>query len=179
MKFDTIERMFLPFTQEKIAGVVVVTALIIIVAFIASFFLKQALQLILSHASGYSRQGPALKRSLAASKVLKNTLDAIIIVIAFITILSQWGVDVAPLLTGAGIMGLAVSFGAQSLVKDFLSGFFILFEGQFAEGDSVEVNGQKGTVTKMTLRLTVLKDEKGNLIYFPNSQITKVVKLKA
>jgi small conductance mechanosensitive channel len=83
-------------------------------------------------------------------------------------------IDIGPILAGAGILGLAVSFGAQSLVKDVISGFFILFENQFAIGDVIEAGGKSGTVEKMTLRVVVLRDLKGTMHIIPNSEI-KVV----
>jgi moderate conductance mechanosensitive channel len=86
-------------------------------------------------------------------------------------------IDIGPILAGAGILGLAVSFGAQSLVKDVLSGFFILFENQFAIGDVIEIAGKSGLVEKMTLRVAVLRDGEGVMHVVPNSEI-KVVSNK-
>ena len=86
-------------------------------------------------------------------------------------------IDIGPILAGAGILGLAVSFGAQSLVKDVISGFFILFENQFAIGDVIEVAGKSGVVEKMTLRVVVLRDGEGIMHVVPNSEI-KVVSNK-
>jgi small conductance mechanosensitive channel len=83
-------------------------------------------------------------------------------------------IEIGPLLAGAGILGLAVSFGAQSLVKDFISGFFILFENQFALGDVVEAAGKTGVVEHMTLRVVVLRDAEGTRHVIPNGEI-KVV----
>jgi small conductance mechanosensitive channel len=83
-------------------------------------------------------------------------------------------IDIAPLLAGAGILGLAVSFGAQSLVKDVISGFFYLVEGQFAMGDVIEVAGRTGVVERMTLRMVVLRDAHGTVHMVPNGQITTV-----
>jgi moderate conductance mechanosensitive channel len=86
-------------------------------------------------------------------------------------------IDIGPILAGAGILGLAVSFGAHSLVKDVLSGFFILFENQFAIGDVIEVAGKSGVVEKMTLRVVRLRDAEGVMHVVPNSEI-KVVSNK-
>ena len=86
-------------------------------------------------------------------------------------------IDIGPILAGAGILGLAVSFGAQSLVKDVLSGFFILSENQFAIGDVIEVAGKSGVVEKMTLRVVRLRDAEGIMHVVPNSEI-KVVSNK-
>ncbi len=86
-------------------------------------------------------------------------------------------INIGPILAGAGILGLAVSFGAQSLVKDVISGFFILFENQFAIGDVIEIAGKSGLVEKMTLRVAVLRDGEGVMHVVPNSEI-KVVSNK-
>ena len=86
-------------------------------------------------------------------------------------------IDIGPILAGAGILGLAVSFGAQSLVKDVISGFFILFENQFAIGDVIEVAGKCGLVEKMTLRVVSCGDAEGVMHIVPNSEI-KVVSNK-
>lgn len=85
--------------------------------------------------------------------------------------------DIGPLLAGAGILGLAVSFGAQSLVKDIISGFFYLMESQFAVGDVIEVAGKSGVVEQMTLRMVVLRDVHGAVHMIPNSQITTVTNM--
>jgi small conductance mechanosensitive channel len=86
-------------------------------------------------------------------------------------------INIGPILAGAGILGLAISFGAQSLVKDIISGFFILFENQFGIGDVIEVAGHSGVVEKMTLRVVVLRDGEGVMHVVPNSEI-KVVSNK-
>jgi small conductance mechanosensitive channel len=83
-------------------------------------------------------------------------------------------IEIGPLLAGIGVMGLAVSFGAQSLVKDVISGFFILFENQFGVGDVVTINGIGGKVERMTLRVAMLRDLEGVLHVIPNGSITVV-----
>ncbi|MGH7701790.1 MAG: mechanosensitive ion channel family protein [Gemmatimonadales bacterium] len=83
-------------------------------------------------------------------------------------------VNIGPLLAGAGILGLAVSFGAQSLVKDVIAGFFILMENQFAMGDVIEVAGKSGVVERMTLRMVMLRDTDGTVHMVPNGHITTV-----
>ncbi len=109
------------------------------------------------------------------SSLVTSVTGIFIFGIVLIMILSVWGVNIVPLLTGAGILGLAVSFGAQSLVKDIISGFFLIIEDQFNVGDIVKIDKFEGEVRSITLRMTVLKDKKENLIYIPNSQISAVV----
>jgi small conductance mechanosensitive channel len=90
-------------------------------------------------------------------------------------VLDKLGVNIIPILAGAGVLGLAIGFGAQSLVKDVISGFFILLENQFAIGDKVIIDGTTGVVENMTLRLTTLRLDDGSIQYVPNSSISKVI----
>jgi len=113
------------------------------------------------------------RRGHTISQLLRSVGRLLVIAIALLLTFNVF-IDIGPILAGAGILGLAVSFGAQSLVKDFLSGFFILFENQFAIGDVIEAGGKSGTVEKMTLRVVVLRDLKGTMHIVPNSEI-KVV----
>ena len=113
------------------------------------------------------------RRGHTISQLLRSVGRLLVVAIALLLTFNVF-IDIGPILAGAGILGLAVSFGAQSLVKDFLSGFFILFENQFAIGDVIEAGGKSGTVEKMTLRVVVLRDLKGTMHVVPNSEI-KVV----
>ena len=100
-----------------------------------------------------------------------SVVKYVIIFAAGLTVLGQVGVDVRPVLAGAGIAGLAVGFGAQNLVRDIISGFFIILEGQYAVGDLVEINAVFGTVERVGLRITSLRQPDGQLRYFPNGSI--------
>ena len=113
------------------------------------------------------------RRGQTISQLLRSVGRLLVISIALLLTFNVF-IDIGPILAGAGSLGLAVSFGAQSLVKDFLSGFFILFENQFAIGDVIEAGGKSGTVEKMTLRVVILRDIKGTIHIVPNSEI-KVV----
>jgi len=113
------------------------------------------------------------KRAQTIASLLRGVGKIVILVFTLILTLNQF-IDIAPLLAGAGILGLAVSFGSQSLVKDVIAGFFILMENQFAIGDVIEVAGLAGGVEKMTLRVVMLRDVHGVLHIIPNGQITTV-----
>jgi small conductance mechanosensitive channel len=117
------------------------------------------------------------KRSRTLGKVLRQTLTAGIWLLAIVTVLSELGVSIGPLLTGAGIAGLAVGFGAQALVKDMISGFFMLLENQYRVGDEVSIAGVKGLVEAVNLRTTVLRDLEGHLHIVPNGSVTVVTNL--
>jgi small conductance mechanosensitive channel len=89
-------------------------------------------------------------------------------------ILNQFGIRLEPILAGAGVVGLAIGFGAQSLVKDVITGFFIIFEDQFAVGDIVQIGTYKGTVEEIGLRVTKLKSWTGEVHFIPNGTINQV-----
>src|SRR3954447_225683 len=109
--------------------------------------------------------------------LLRSVGRVIIVMIFLFMLMSAVGLDLGPLLAGAGVVGLAISFGAQSLVKDVISGLFILIENQFAVGDVVRIEGVSGAVETMTLRMVALRDVHGVLHIVPNGQITKVSNL--
>lgn len=113
------------------------------------------------------------KRGQTIAQLLRSVGRVVIIVIALLLTLNTF-IEITPLLAGAGILGLAVSFGAQSLVKDIIAGFFTLLENQFAVGDIIEVGGKSGVVERMTLRVVQLRDVEGVLHTIPNGQIAVV-----
>ncbi|MGD1048889.1 MAG: mechanosensitive ion channel domain-containing protein [Candidatus Krumholzibacteriaceae bacterium] len=117
------------------------------------------------------------KRADTLAKIIENTLRVAILVAAILMILRQVGIEIAPLLAGAGIVGLAVSFGAQSLVKDIINGFFILLENNMNIGDVVEIAEKTGTVEKMNLRVTTLRDLEGKMHVVPNGSISTITNM--
>lgn len=116
------------------------------------------------------------QRAQTLGGLLQNVAIIVIITLTVLTILSTF-MPIGPLLAGVSVVGLAVSFGAQSLVKDVISGTFILIEGQFGIGDVVRVGTTAGLVEKITLRTTVLRDHEGIVHVIPNGDITLVSNL--
>ena len=117
------------------------------------------------------------KRAMTLGSIVRYTFTIVIIIVALMTILKELGIEIGPVLAAAGIVGLAVGFGAQSLVKDVISGFFILLEDQVRVGDVVQVAGKSGLVEKVHLRTTILRDLAGNVHYVPNGQIDVVTNM--
>ncbi len=113
------------------------------------------------------------QRSKTLAQLLNSVGNVVIALAAILTILNQF-ITIGPLLAGVGVVGLAISFGAQSLVKDIITGFFILLENQFQVDDIVEINGTGGRVEQMTMRVVMLRDLKGVLHVIPNGNITMV-----
>lgn len=107
---------------------------------------------------------------------LYHLLSLCIWFVAVLTILSGWNINVTPLLTGAGLIGLAIGLGSQTLIKDLVAGFFIILENQYNQGDVVTLAGVKGVVQKITLRTTTLRDQDGNIAIITNSQILLVTR---
>ncbi len=117
------------------------------------------------------------KRAETLGAMVRYVLVFAILTVASMTVLRELGIDIGPVLAAAGIVGLAVGFGAQSLVKDVISGFFILVEDQIRVGDVVEISGKSGVVERVSLRTTVLRDLSGNVHYVPNGQINVVTNM--
>src|SRR5213596_348849 len=107
--------------------------------------------------------------------IIRSVSRGILVVILALTVSSELGFDIAPILASAGIAGLAVGFGAQSLVKDVISGFFVLFEDQYGVGDVAKIGDFTGVVERMTLRATVLRNLEGQVYVVPNGNIQNVI----
>lgn len=114
------------------------------------------------------------QRAATVGDVFASVVRGAIWSVAFLIVLGQVGVDLAPLIAGAGIAGIAVGFGAQSLVKDFLAGLFVLLEDQYGVGDTVTLGDTTGTVEDVTLRITRVRAVDGTVWYVPNGEVRKV-----
>lgn len=117
------------------------------------------------------------KRADTLSAVIRYVLVISILIIASMMVMGELGIEIGPVLAAAGIIGLAVGFGAQNLVQDVISGFFILLEDQIRVGDVVQIADKGGIVERMTLRMVVLRDLAGNVHYVRNGQIQVVTNM--
>jgi moderate conductance mechanosensitive channel len=124
-----------------------------------------------------SMRSESEKRAETLGRVVRQMALVAIGITAGLGILRELGFNIAPLLAGAGIAGLAVGFGAQNLVRDIITGFFIIFENQIRVGDVVEIAGKMGKVEQVSLRTTVLRDGEGRVHVVPNGQITTVTNM--
>ena len=112
------------------------------------------------------------KRARTLGEAIRKVTTVLIVGVAVLMILQQFKIDIAPVLTGAGIAGVAVGFGAQTLVRDVISGFFLLLEDQVRVGDVAAINGTGGLVEQLNLRTIVLRDAEGTVHVFPNGAIS-------
>lgn len=114
------------------------------------------------------------RRAATVSLVLRKTITFILGTLATLAILNAVGITIMPFLATAGVAGIAIAFGAQTLVKDFLKGFFLVAENQIRQGDAVEIAGKSGVVENLTLRYVQLRDYQGNVHFVPNGEIAVV-----
>jgi len=117
------------------------------------------------------------KRTDTLNSVVRYVISIGIVIVAVVMILGELGIQIGPIMAAAGILGLAVGFGAQSLVKDIISGFFIFLEDQIRVGDVVEIAGKSGIVEKLNLKMTILRDLSGNVHFVPNGEISVVTNM--
>ena len=111
------------------------------------------------------------KRAKTLGSVIRNFTTALVTVVAILMVLKELDIDIAPVLASAGVVGLAVGFGAQTLVRDIISGFFLILEDQVRVGDVAAINGQAGLVEAINLRTIVLRDAEGTVHVFPNGAV--------
>jgi small conductance mechanosensitive channel len=153
--------------------------LILLIAWIVTRLLRRAIQRFMTKLTTESfvtrlaqddiARQRAASRAATIAQVLRSVATAIVYSIALLMVLGEIGINLAPLLAGAGIAGIAIGFGAQSLVKDFLSGVFMLVEDQYGVGDVVDLGDATGTVEAVTLRSTRLRDVNGTVWHVPTA----------
>ncbi len=115
-----------------------------------------------------------VNRANTLGGLMKNVGSALVIALAVVMVLAEWGFNMGPLIAGAGVLGLAFGFGAQTLVSDFLSGVFMLLEDQYGVGDIIDIDGTSGTVEDVQLRVTRLRSVDGVVWWVRNGEVTKV-----
>ena len=121
-----------------------------------------------------STSGDEIRRIDTVGNAFRYFATVAIVLVAGMLVLNELGVSIAPILATAGVAGIAIAFGAQSLIKDYFTGFFLLFEDQVRQGDVVELAGKGGLVEEVTLRYVRLRDMEGHVHYIPNGEIKLV-----
>ncbi|UCE66692.1 MAG: mechanosensitive ion channel family protein [Candidatus Zixiibacteriota bacterium] len=150
---------------------------IVIITLIALKLVRIIPGKILATVKKKAEEAEAKKRLDTLNSLLNYLLSATVMGIALVMILGEFGIAIGPILAAAGIAGVAIGFGAQHLVQDIISGFFILIDDQIRVGDVVQTAGKGGLVEKVNLRMTVLRDLAGNVHYIRNGQIDIVTNM--
>jgi small conductance mechanosensitive channel len=148
--------------------------LIVVVALIARSVVRRVLDALHQRLVKRTQDLEEKKRIDTLDRIFNHIASAVITILAIMLVMDEFGVSIAPFLAAAGVVGIAVSFGAQSLVKDYFTGFVMLIENQIRQGDFIEAGGKSGAVEEVTLRYVRLRDGEGAVHFIPNSQITTV-----
>lgn len=161
--------------QAEIVGTTLRVAGVIFAAFLMTRLLRRIVSKVKTKVEAHTTPMRTLQRTDTLTRVLSSAGIVVIWILVLFLIIEDLGFNLAPLLAGVGIIGLAVGFGAQNLVRDVVTGFFILFEDQYGVGDIIEINETAaGTVEELTLRVTGLRALDGTLHYISNGNITHV-----
>ena len=147
---------------------------ILILAWLLMVMSRKLVRVFRNYLNARAGSAEEKRRIETLARVFRHTTTVVISLVAGMLALSELGISIAPILGAAGVVGIAVGFGAQSLIKDYFNGFFMLLENQIRQGDVVEVCGKTGTVEDITLRYVCLRDNEGSVHYVPNGQITIV-----
>jgi len=151
--------------------VIVIIAIGVAVYLICRPIIRSVIKRIVSHRMAGEDETDIQQRTDTLSSILVKIAGIIILIIAVITILPEFGVNITSLIAAIGIGGLAIAFAAQNLIRDFISGFFILLEDQYSIGDVVSIAGIAGVVEDITLRRTILRDLDANVHSVPNGKV--------
>lgn len=161
-------------SAENIKLLISTVLVIVLIIIISALVLRIANARLTAYLVREDKRYMSDRRAKTLVPLLKSIVRYLVYLIAGLTILNKLGVPIGSLLAAAGIGGVAIGFGAQSLVRDIITGFFLLFEDQFAVGDYVTLSGVSGNVEEMTLRVTKIRDFGGQLHIIPNGQINQV-----
>jgi small-conductance mechanosensitive channel len=151
--------------------------LILVVAWVAVNLLQRAVGIVRLRVEVRLDGTDGALRAKTLARVVRYLIALVISAVAIMLVLAEVGVSIAPILGAAGVVGLAIGFGAQSLVKDYFTGFFLLFEDQIRTGDVVKIANISGAVEDVTLRHVRLRDYDGNVHFVPNGMITSVTNM--
>ncbi len=147
---------------------------ILVVTFVLVYIARRLIGGLEKFTALHAHDHESKKRAATVSNILRKLVTTVIAAIAILAVFNTLGIPIMPFMATAGVAGIAIAFGAQSLVKDFFRGFFLLADNQIRQGDVVEIAGKSGLVEDITLRYVQLRDYSGNVHFVPNGEITVV-----
>lgn len=168
MNIDSIFE-FLHISRELLRVVIIIA-----LAWLLIVLARKLIRVFRNYMNARAGSSEETRRIETLARAFRYVSTVVITLVAGMLALSELGISIAPILGAAGVVGIAVGFGAQSLIKDYFNGFFILLENQIRQGDAVEICGKTGKVEDLTLRYVCLRDNEGSVHYIPNGQITTV-----
>jgi small-conductance mechanosensitive channel len=146
-----------------------------VVAWVLQALARRLIRLFRGYMARRTTAADELRRIDTVGNALRYFASVVVVLVAGMLVLNELGISIAPILATAGVAGIAIAFGAQSLIKDYFTGFFLLLEDQIRVGDVVELAGRSGQVEEMTLRYVRLRDGDGHVTFVPNGEIKLVV----
>jgi small-conductance mechanosensitive channel len=179
---DFISKILNPDYAEKLISWFLSSGFRIVIIIVAAYILLRIVNKIINRleATLAARNGEMMsalekeRRIKTITSLLKHIVFIFVFAVAGIMVLKEFGMDIGPIIAGAGIVGLAISFGSQNLVRDIISGFFMILEDQIRVGDVAQINGTAGTVEEINLRTSVIRDLEGTVHVFPNGIISQL-----
>lgn len=169
---DFVQNLMLWFFSHGVKIVLILLAVFLVNRFLRIFFEKAIKKQVKNKISAREKR----KRVETLMSVFKGTVSFVVWILIVLMILPEFGINIAPILAGIGVAGLAVGMAAKDIVSDFIAGLFIILEDQYHVGDKVKIAGIEGEVVEISLRKTMLKDSEGTLHLIPNNQIKIVAK---
>jgi len=167
---DTILEGIIIFFQTHMLRVVLILIAIFIINYFAITFIEKLIRKIIRSEKFISEEAEK-KREDTLISVLSATVKVLVWLIGGMMILSEFGINIGPIIATAGVAGLAFGFGGQYLIRDIISGLFIILENQYRVGDVISLNNVAGLVEKINLRLTIIRDLDGTVHYIPNGEV--------
>jgi len=167
-----MQEVILTYIKQNATDIIGIVALFFLGRIILRMVVKRLVRIVDDGDDSHISQKE--QRAETLGKIIIATGNIVIYAVILLMILSLFGIDIRPVLAGAGVIGLAIGFGAQSLVKDFVSGLFILIENQYGIGDKVKIGGFEGKVARITMRSTILKNDEGETFYISNGLIKDI-----
>lgn len=151
--------------------------ILVVVFFGGKWLIRKIGERVLMHMEKGGKDATVHARGKTIGSVISTTGNMILYTIAILMLLDALNVKTTAILTGAGLIGLAIGFGSQAIIKDFISGLFVLIEDQYRIGERVKIGALEGDVRKITMRLTTLQGDSGEMHFIPNGTVTGVTNL--
>ena len=170
-----MQETILDFFKQHAAELIWILILFYLGKLVLRFIIKHFIQLTDDGDDSFTSQKE--KRSITLGHIINSIGNTVIYLIVLFMVLNVFGIDISPILASVGILVLAIGFGAQSIVKDFVSGLFIIIENQYGIGDRVKIGSFEGEVIKITMRSTVLMDDEKRVYYISNGLIKDVINM--
>ncbi|MBN2863997.1 MAG: mechanosensitive ion channel family protein, partial [Bacteroidales bacterium] len=175
-KLESWVELIVPWILSHGIKIIVIALIVYVVNLILARIVRRTVKIAVVREEGMSEEAE-LKRENTLIRIFNGAIRIILITIGLMMILPEFGIEIGPILAGAGVVGLAVGFGAQYLIRDIITGLFIILENQYRIGDVINLGSEGGVVEDISLRMTTLRDLNGTVHHIPHGEVTRVSNL--